>query len=101
MHFHRSDEPHPFAFESATEHYAADRPVRPELVSIDVELDFAKKTVSGKCATRLRGVRRVTSLDFDAVDLDVDKVEVDGKQAHFTNDSRTLRISLNRPLEAD
>jgi aminopeptidase N len=101
MHFHRSDEPHPFAFDSATEHYAVDRPVRPELVSIDVELDFAKKTVSGKCATRLRAVRRVTSLDFDAVDLEVEKVEVDGKQAHFTNDSRTLRIGLNRPLEAD
>ncbi|MFT3839601.1 MAG: M1 family aminopeptidase [Myxococcaceae bacterium] len=101
MHFHRSDEPHPFALESATEHYAADRPVRPELVSIDVELDFAKKTVSGKCATRLRAVRKVTSLDFDAVDLDVEKVEVDGKQAHFTNDARTLRITLNRALEAD
>jgi aminopeptidase N len=95
MHRH-FDEPHPFAFDTATPHYAADRPVRPEHVKLDVRLDFQKKALAGTCSTRLRAVRAVKEMRFDAVDLEVSKVTVDGKAATFRNDGRVLTVALGR-----
>ena len=51
------DEPHAFAFDSASEHYAADRPVRPEHLKIEVTLDFDRSAICGVCTTQLTAVR--------------------------------------------
>src|SRR5437660_269113 len=92
------DEPHSFAFDSATEHYAADRPVRPEHVKIEVELDFARSAIAGVCTTRLTAVREVPSIRFDAIELQIDEVEVDGRAAQFDANGAHLTVQLARPL---
>src|SRR5262245_38928551 len=101
MHGHRLDlEPPPFAFDTATVHYAADRPVRPTHVRIDVALDFDKRSVSGRCTTTVKAVREVSALSFDAVELDVSSCAVAGARAEFDNDGQRLLVHLKKPLAA-
>ncbi|MBK7860820.1 MAG: peptidase M1 [Archangiaceae bacterium] len=101
MHGHRIDlEPPPFAFDTATVHYAADRPVRPTHVRIEVELDFAARAVTGRCLTRLQAVREVSTLTFDAVELDIEGCEVNGARAVHHHDGRRLDVQLKKPLAA-
>jgi aminopeptidase N len=94
------DEPHPFAFDSATEHYAADRPVRPEHLKIDVTLDFERESIRGVCTTRLIAVRRVSTVTFNAVELQIENAEVDGRAVDFDADGQLLTLHLAAPLEA-
>src|SRR5689334_20981710 len=99
MHGQRLDlEPPPFAFETATVHYAADRPVRPTHVRIEVALDFDKQSLTGVCTTKLKAVRQLDAIAFDAVELEVDACEVDGKRADFDNDG--ARLLVHKALKA-
>src|SRR5687768_14141948 len=91
-------DPHPFALPGATAHYAADRPVRAEHLKLQLQLDFEKAEVSGTCSTKVRAVREVSTLTFDAVDLEVEWVTVDDERVEFTNSGRHLRAELGRPL---
>ncbi len=96
-----SDDLHTFVLPGATEHYAPDRAVRTEHVRIEVELDFEAKEVSGTCTTTLHAVREVRSLTFDAVDMDVESVTVNGKRAAYSNSGRQIQIQLTVPLAQD
>jgi aminopeptidase N len=93
------DEPHPFAFDSATEHYAADRPVRPEHLKLEIALDFDRSSIRGVCTTKLTAVRRVHAISFDAVELQIEKTEIDGRQADFDADGKQLHVHLPAALE--
>ena len=93
-----SDSPS-FSLPGATEHYAAPRPVRVLHVSLDVSLDFERAAVSGTCTTRLAAVRGVDTVSFDAVELEVSEVTVDGKAARFANSGRHLHVTLPRKLK--
>ncbi len=92
--------PRPFCLPGATEHYAAERPVRAEHVRIEVDLDFDQQRVTGVCTTRLSAVRSVHTVTFDAVDLDVSEVHVDGRAARFSNSGAHVRVELPAPLDA-
>ena len=96
-----SDDLHTFVLPGATEHYAPDRPVRTEHVRIEVELDFEAKEVAGTCTTTLHPVREVRALTFDAVDMDVESVTVNGKRAAYSNSGRQIHIQLTLPLAQD
>ncbi|MBM4380682.1 MAG: M1 family metallopeptidase, partial [Deltaproteobacteria bacterium] len=91
---------HPFSLPGATEHYASPRPVRVLHLALDVALDFERAAVSGTCTTRLAAVRAVDTVSFDAVELQVSGVTVDGKAARFTNSGRHLHVTLPRKLKA-
>src|SRR4051812_9527773 len=93
-------EPPPFAFDSATIHYAADRPVRPLHVRIEVTLDFAKRAIAGRCITTVKAVREVSVLSFDAVELEVDSCEVSGARVEHDADGQRLNVHLKKPLAA-
>ncbi|MFO0594113.1 MAG: M1 family aminopeptidase [Myxococcaceae bacterium] len=98
---HRIDEPHPFSLETATLHYAEDRPVVAEHLALDLDLDFPGRAVTGKAFHHLFAVRTVKQVTFDAVDLDVRKVEVDGKEADFdSSGGRQLHVHLPRAAKA-
>ncbi len=89
-----------FALPGATEHYAPDRPVLTEHIRIEVELRFENKEVIGTCTSSLRAVREVSTLAFDAVDLEVERVFVNGKRASYFNSGRQVQIKLGAPLAA-
>ncbi len=65
--WHTLDEPHPFALETATPHYAADRAVRARHVGLTFDLDFGAKSL-GEAALTLHCVADVDVLTFDAVE---------------------------------
>ncbi|WP_255203260.1 M1 family aminopeptidase, partial [Myxococcus sp. AM011] len=88
-----------FGLPGATEHYAAERPIRAEHVRIELELDFEQGSVAGVCTTRVSAVRSLSTLTFDAVDLDVSSVLVEGKPARFSNSGTHVRVDLPTPLE--
>ncbi|MHA7627695.1 M1 family aminopeptidase [Corallococcus sp. M7] len=95
-----SSDPHPFSLPGATEHYAAPRPVRAEHVRIELDLDFAQRALTGTCTTRVSAVRTVSTVTFDAVDLDVTEAHVDGRSVPFSNSGAHVRVELPRALEA-
>lgn len=97
---HRIDEPHPFSLETATLHYADDRPVHARHLALTFELDFGRRALSGVATHSLTAIRAVKQLDFDAVDLDVQQVEVDGKRAAFdASSARKLHVYLPRQVK--
>jgi len=91
-------EVHPFAFPGATEHYPPDRPVRVEHIRLEVELDFEEKALAGTCTTRVRANREIRTVSFDAVELEVRQVKVDGKVAEFANTGEKLHVTLPSQL---
>jgi aminopeptidase N len=99
---HRIDEPHPFSLETATLHYAEDRPVIAQHLSLELDLDFEKHALTGVATHSLIAVRTLKQVTFDAIDLDVTKIEVDGKAAPFDAASgRRLTVHLPRALKPD
>ena len=88
----------PFAFPGATDHYAPDRPVRAKHVRIQVDLDFGARSLDGVCTTTLEAVREVKSFAFDAVELDVRRVLVNGTRAEFDLSGDQLQVRPRRPL---
>jgi aminopeptidase N len=98
---HRIDEPHPFALETARLHYAADRVVTAEHLALQLTLDFDAQAISGSATHTVKAVRAVKRVTFDAVGLDVTKVEVDGKAAAFDAASgERLHVLLPKALKA-
>ncbi len=98
---HRIDEPHPFALETARLQYAADRPVVAKHLALDLQLDFANKSIEGVVVHTVEAVREVSRLSFDAVELQVTKVEVDGRRVAFEAQSgEQLHVLLKTPLAA-
>lgn len=80
---HRIDEPHPFSLETASLHYAEDRPARAKHLKLEIDLDFAKKSIRGVVTHTLEAVRSLDRLSFHAIDLEISKVELNGKAIDF------------------
>ncbi len=98
---HRIDEPHPFSLETATLHYAEDRPVMAVHLALELNLDFEQASIDAVATHALVALEPVKRVSFDAVELDVKKVEVDGKAAHFDNSSgETLHVLLPKAIKA-
>lgn len=98
---HRIEEPHPFALETARLHYAEDRQVVAQHLSLAVDLDFDTQSIAAVATHTLRAVRQVERISFDAVELAVSRVDVDGKRARFDVASgASLHVHLPRALKA-
>ena len=62
------------------------------------ELDLARKRLAGTATLTLVARReRLAALTFDAVELDVESVTVDGRAADFDNDGEKLRVACPEP----
>ena len=89
--------PRPFAAPGTRTHFVGDRPARLQHVRLEWDLDLARKRLSGTATLTLIARRdRLTALTFDAVELDVEAVTVDGRAAGFDNDGEKLRVVLSR-----
>lgn len=98
---HRIDEPHPFSLETAKLHYAEDRPVVADHLLLELELDFEKQSLAGVVTHSLVSVGALKRVTFDAVNLDVRKVEVDGKPAEFDAGSGAqLHVLIPRGIKS-
>jgi aminopeptidase N len=90
--------PRPFAAPGTRTHFVGDRPARLAHVRLEWDLDLARKRLSGTATLTLVARRdRLTALTFDAVELDIESVTVDGRTAGFDNDGEKLRVVCPEP----
>jgi aminopeptidase N len=90
--------PRPFAPPGTRTNFVGDRPVRLDHVRLEWEIDLVKRRLSGTATLSVAARREgLTSVSFDAVELDVEGVAVSGRAASFTNDGQSLRVMLDDP----
>jgi aminopeptidase N len=91
------------SFELADDHvqYAPDRPADVKHVKLVITLDFERETVSGTVSATFSTLyEEVKSVTFDAIDLQVERVTLDGgKELSFSNDGKKLTVTLDRPYQ--
>jgi aminopeptidase N len=92
----------PFALPGARAVYAPDRVVDVEHLRIEVDLDFAKKSVAGTCTQSLTVLNDGPArLALDAVEMTLEAVELDGKSLPFGYDGKLLTIDLGERKQGD
>jgi aminopeptidase N len=87
-----------FQLPGSKPHYTPDRPGRVEHICLDLHLNIPARSFTGTCTILLNPVRGpLESLSLDAVDLDIQSIEIDGIKHRFNYDGEVLNI----PLEVD
>ena len=91
--------PHARSFELPDDalHYAPDRPADVRHVKLVVALDFEQETVSGTAYTTFAALyEEVRTITFDAVELAIERVTIDGKAVQYTTTDKKLMVTLDR-----
>src|SRR5690349_3138028 len=84
-----------FAFPGTRPRYAPDRVVDIQHIALALEVEPAKRTVSGTATLRAQLIAPGTkTVELDAVELTIEKVVVNGKQVAFRHDGRKLRVDV-------
>ncbi|MFQ5489873.1 MAG: DUF2808 domain-containing protein, partial [Phycisphaerae bacterium] len=96
--------PQPAGSEPPTR-FAADRPMDCLHIRLELNVDVPAKRVEGLATLRLTALRSVTSITFDAHDLDAQTVTLTGDDntpapADFDNDGDQIEVFLDQPLAA-
>lgn len=90
----------PFELPGAKPHYNPDRPGQVEHIFLDLSLDIPNQSYHGSCRIRLLPIRNgLDRLILDAVNLNIQSVEVDEVQQKFDYDGEQLTIQLSQPTQ--
>jgi aminopeptidase N len=94
-HFDESNGHKSFQLPGSRPHYNPDRPGQVEHISLDLVLDIPNSSFHGTCAIRLNPVRSdIESLTLDAMNLKIDRVQIDGTECEFNYDGELLHIPV-------
>ncbi|MBE9205393.1 M1 family metallopeptidase [Nostoc sp. LEGE 06077] len=89
-----------FELPGARPHYNPDRPGQVEHIFLDLHLDIPKQSYHGSCSIRLLPIRTgIDRLILDAVNLNIQSVQVDEVAQKFDYDGEQLAIKLDQPTE--
>ncbi|MBD2598216.1 M1 family metallopeptidase [Nostoc spongiaeforme FACHB-130] len=89
-----------FELPGARPHYNPDRPGQVEHIFLDLHLDIPKQSYHGSCSIRLLPIRSgIDRLVLDAVNLNIQSVQVDEVAQKFDYDGEQLSIKLDQPTE--
>jgi len=67
---------------------------------LDLSLDIPNQSYHGTCAIQLRPIRSgIERLTLDAVNLNIQSVQIDNTQQRFDYDGEQLHIQLNSPSQ--
>src|SRR5580658_2470066 len=81
--------------------WARDRVADIRHIKLEVTLDFGAKSIAGTATHRLAAILDgVTSLEFDAAELEVTGVKAGGEPAAFETADRKLKVTRSRALRA-
>ncbi|MBD3881406.1 M1 family metallopeptidase [Phormidium tenue FACHB-886] len=90
-----------FELPGAKPHYTPDRPGQVEHIFLDLALDIPRKSYRGTCRIRLNPVRSgIDRLTLDAVNLQIESVQIDGAAQTFEYDGEQLQVRLSQPTAA-
>ncbi|MEH2266451.1 M1 family metallopeptidase [Nostoc sp.] len=85
----------PFELPGARPHYNPDRPGQVEHIFLDLSLDIPKQSYQGSCSIRLLPIRNgIDRLTLDAVNLNIESVQVEDVPQTFDYDGEQLFIQL-------
>lgn len=91
-----------FELPGAKPHYNPDRPGQVEHIFLDLNLDIPNQSYRGLCQIRLNPVRSgIGRFTLDAVNLQINSVQIDGVSQTFDYDGEQLHIQNQSPTEAD
>ncbi|MFH7027655.1 MAG: M1 family aminopeptidase [Heteroscytonema crispum UTEX LB 1556] len=91
-----------FELPGAKPHYNPDRPGQVEHIFLDLNLDIPNQSYHGSCSIRLLPIRNgIDRLTLDAVNLNIQSVQVDGVDQKFDCDGEQLFIQLGTPTQVD
>lgn len=89
-----------FELPGAKPHYNPDRPGQVEHIFLDLSLDIPNQSYHGTCAIQLKPIRSgIERLMLDAVNLNIQSVQVDNVQQLFDYDGLELHIQLSTPTQ--
>ncbi|WP_071190546.1 M1 family metallopeptidase [Trichormus sp. NMC-1] len=89
-----------FELPGAKPHYNPDRPGQVEHIFLDLNLDIPYQSYYGNCSIRLLPIRNnIESLTLDAVNLNIQSVQVDEVLQKFEYDGEKLSIQLSQPTQ--
>ncbi|MEH2207758.1 MAG: M1 family metallopeptidase [Nostoc sp.] len=90
----------PFELPGARPHYNPDRPGQVEHIFLDLSLDIPKQSYQGSCSIRLLPIRNgIDRLTLDAVNLNIESVQVDKVPQNFDYDGEQLSIQLSQATQ--
>ncbi len=90
----------PFELPGARPQYNPDRPGQVEHIFLDLSLDIPKLCYQGSCSIRLLPIRNgIDSLTLDAVNLNIESVQVDEVPQSFDYDGEQLSIQLSEATQ--
>jgi aminopeptidase N len=90
-----------FELPGARPHYNPDRPGQVKHIFLDLALDIPNQSFGGTCTIALQSIRNdITQLTLDAVNLNIQSVQVDGTPQPFDYDGEQLHVHLQNPTEA-
>ncbi|MFN6468974.1 MAG: M1 family aminopeptidase [Nostoc sp. SerVER01] len=90
----------PFELPGAKPHYSPDRPGQVEHIFLDLSLDIPGQSCQGSCSIRLLPIRNgIHRLTLDAVNLNIESVQVDKVSQNFDYDGEQLSIQLSQGTE--
>ncbi|MFN6530154.1 M1 family metallopeptidase [Nostoc sp. ChiSLP03a] len=90
----------PFELPGARPHYNPDRPGQVEHIFLDLSLDIPKLCYQGSCSIRLLPIRNgIDRLTLDAVNLNIESVQVDEVPQNFDYDGEQLSIQLSQATQ--
>ncbi len=86
-----------FELPDDTVQYSPDRPADVRHVKLVLTLDFEQETVSGTAYTTFAALyEEVKTVTFDAVELSIENITVDGKRLSYTITDKKLTVTLDR-----
>ncbi|WP_138501884.1 M1 family metallopeptidase [Nostoc sp. PA-18-2419] len=92
----------PFELPGARPHYSPDRPGQVEHIFLDLSLDIPGQSCQGICSIRLLPIRNgIDRLTLDAVNLNIESVQVDEVSQNFDYNGEQLSIQLSQGTEID
>jgi aminopeptidase N len=90
-----------FELPGAKPHYNPDRPGQVKHIFLDLALDIPNQSFQGTCTITLSPIRNgVNQLVLDAVNLNIESVQVDKTPQTFNYDGEQLHVRLETPTEA-
>ncbi|MEH2121467.1 M1 family metallopeptidase [Nostoc sp.] len=90
----------PFELPGARPHYNPDRPGQVEHIFLDLSLDIPKQSYQGNCSIHLLPIRNgIERLTLDAVNLNIESVQVDEVAQNFDYDGVQLSIQLSEATQ--
>jgi aminopeptidase N len=90
-----------FELPGAKPHYNPDRPGQVKHIFLDLVLDIPAQSFHGTCTITLAPIRStINQLVLDAVNLNIESIQVDETPQPFDYDGEQLHIQLQTPTEA-